>query len=118
MENPTVFILIAMAVMLIPSLFMGRSQKKQQQQRQYMLDNLEAGDKVITSGGFTGVIDRVSDASFIIRFSPDSLRLEVAKEAVIRKVEDEDEIPELETEYDYIIDDDDDDDAEGEQEEQ
>lgn len=104
--NPLTFIIIMMAVMILPTLFMSKTQKKQQQNRQFMLDSLEKGDEVITSAGFTGVIDAVKETSFIVRFSPDDIRMEIAKEAILRKVEEEEDIPELETEYDYVIDDD------------
>lgn len=107
--NPLTFIIIMMAVMTLPTLLMSKTQKKQQQNRQFMLDSLEKGDEVITSAGFTGVIDTVKEASFIVKFSPDGIRMEIAKEAILRKAEEEDDIPELETEYDYVIDDDSDD---------
>lgn len=41
--------------------FMSRTQKKQQNERQQLLDNLKAGDSVITIGGLHGVIAEIRD---------------------------------------------------------
>lgn len=57
-----------MGTLLIPIIiiggmyfFMSRAQKKQQSERQQLLDNLTVGDSVITIGGLHGVIAEIRD---------------------------------------------------------
>ncbi|MGM0125418.1 preprotein translocase, YajC subunit [Enterococcus sp. AZ194] len=41
--------------------FMSRSQKKQQQERQNLLDSMKPGDNVVTIGGLHGVISEFNE---------------------------------------------------------
>ena len=45
---PMLFMLVALVAMW---LFLSRSQKKQQQERNNLLENLKAGDRVVKIGG-------------------------------------------------------------------
>ena len=40
---------------------MSRSQKKQQQERQSLLDSMKQGDEVVTIGGLHGVVSEVDN---------------------------------------------------------
>lgn len=73
-------------------LFLILPQQKKQKRWQEMVNNLKAGDKVITSGGIRGAIISVKDDALHLRVPPDNLRLEVAKSAVV-SVAREDEPP-------------------------
>jgi len=71
-------------LLLIPVLYlvMIRPQQKRQKQWQEMLKSLKAGDRVTTSGGIRGIILSIKDDVIIIRVAPDSLKLEIAKNAI------------------------------------
>jgi len=71
-------------LLLIPVLYlvMIRPQQKRQKQWQEMLTGLKAGDRVTTSGGIRGIILSIKEDVIIIRVAPDSLKLEIAKNAI------------------------------------
>ena len=56
--------------------------QKQKKEQQAMLESLEAGKEVITTGGITGVIVSVSPDSVVLRVRPDNVKLQVARSAV------------------------------------
>jgi preprotein translocase subunit YajC len=56
-------------------------QRKRQRALQETIENLKAGDKVITSGGIVGTITAVRDATFLIRSGEKSI-LEVSRAAI------------------------------------
>ena len=62
-------------------LLLIRPQQKKQRELQATIEQLKAGDKVITTGGIVGVITAVRDTSFLIR-SADKTILEIARTAV------------------------------------
>lgn len=43
--------------------FMSRTQKKQQQERQNLLDSMKAGDEVVTIGGLHGVVSEIDETN-------------------------------------------------------
>ncbi|MFW6035902.1 MAG: preprotein translocase subunit YajC [Halothermotrichaceae bacterium] len=49
--------------------FIIRPQQKQQKQRQEMLDNLQAGDEVVTIGGIKGKIVKIKENTVRLRVS-------------------------------------------------
>ncbi len=71
-------------LLLIPVLYlvMIRPQQKRQKQWQQMLASIKAGDRVTTAGGIRGIILSIKDDVIIIRVAPDSIKLEVAKNAI------------------------------------
>ncbi len=97
-----IFIILIVVMFAFP-LLTSRSQKKQQKQRQDMLDALKKGDEIMTVGGFIGTIDKVKEDGFVVKMNPDGIKLELRKDSVLKKtVED----APVETEYDYVIEDD------------
>lgn len=58
-----------------------RPQKKQQKQRQEMLDSLKAGVKIITAGGIYGTIVSLHDDHLIIRVA-DKVEIKITRNAV------------------------------------
>jgi len=70
--------------LLIPVLYfvMIRPQQKRQKQWQEMLGSIKAGDRVTTAGGIRGIIVSIKDDTIVIRVAPDSIKLEVAKNAI------------------------------------
>jgi preprotein translocase subunit YajC len=57
--------------------------QRRQKKWQAMLQQLKAGDRVVTSGGLRGTIIAVKDDSLHLRVPPDNLRLEVTKASVV-----------------------------------
>lgn len=58
-----------------------RPQKKQQKQRQEMLDSLKAGVKVITAGGIYGTVVALHDDYLIIRVA-DKVEIKLTRNAI------------------------------------
>lgn len=58
-------------------------QQRRQKKWQRMLQELKAGDKIVTSGGIRGTILSVKEDAVQLRVPPDNLRIEVARSAVV-----------------------------------
>ena len=58
-----------------------RPQKKQQNRRRAMLDNLKKGDQVITIGGIDGTIVELGDTSLKLKIA-DGVVIEVVRSSV------------------------------------
>ncbi len=58
-----------------------RPQKKKQDAHKDMLGNLKRGDKVITTGGIYGTIEKVTDTSFDIKIA-NQVKVTATKSAV------------------------------------
>lgn len=59
-----------------------RPMQKQKKQQQAMLDSLEAGKEVVTTGGIVGTIVNVNPDTLVLRIKPDNIKLQVARSAV------------------------------------
>ena len=58
-----------------------RPQKKQQRERQNMLDNIKKGDRIQTNGGILGVVTAVDRNELTLRIAPE-VRVKLARGAV------------------------------------
>lgn len=72
---PMILIFVAMFY------FMFRSQKKQAQKRQQMIDKIVKGADVIIAGGIYGTIVTVKDKTFIVQIA-DKVNVEITKAGV------------------------------------
>ncbi len=83
-RNP-LFDLIPFALVFVIIYFLliapARRQKKQLQE---MLDNLKAGDKVVTSGGLYGTVVSVTDEIIKLRIAS-NIQVDVARNAITGK---------------------------------
>ena len=62
---------------------MIRPQKKEQKRIQAMLNNMEVGDSVVTTGGFYGVIIDMTEEDVIIEFGNNkNCRIPMRKQAI------------------------------------
>ena len=61
-------------------LFMPMQRQKKQQRK--MLQDLQNGDEVLTSGGIVGTIVKLTDERLVVRVKPDNVKIEVARSAV------------------------------------
>ena len=59
--------------------FLIRPQQKKVKDHKLMVDNLKRGDKVITSGGIVGTIERIIDAEKAEVLIADNVKVEVVK---------------------------------------
>lgn len=66
--NPMFILLLGMGVFLVMMIFTGgRRQKKEQRERQAMLDALKRNDKVQTIGGIIGVVAEVRTDEVVLK---------------------------------------------------
>ena len=59
--------------------FLIRPQQKKVKEHKLMVENLKRGDKVITSGGIVGTIERIIDAEKAEVLISDNVKVEVVK---------------------------------------
>lgn len=62
--------------------FMSRTQKKQQQERQNLLDSMKAGDEVVTIGGLHGVVSEIDEANRTVVLDCEGIFLEYDRAAI------------------------------------
>jgi preprotein translocase subunit YajC len=75
------FLLPMILVFGVFYLLLIRPQQRKQRELQATIQQLKAGDRVVTTGGIVGKITEVRDTSFLIR-SADKTILEIARTAV------------------------------------
>lgn len=76
---PMLFMLVALVAMWF---FMSRSQKKQQQERKNLLENMKAGDEVVTIGGLHGVFSEVNTEKSTVIIDCEGIFLEFDRSAI------------------------------------
>ena len=59
--------------------FLIRPQQKKVKDHKLMVDNLKRGDKVVTSGGIVGTIERIIDAEKVEVIISDNVKVEIVK---------------------------------------
>ena len=59
--------------------FLIRPQQKKVKDHKLMVDNLKRGDKVITSGGIVGTIERIIDGDKVEVLISDNVKVEIVK---------------------------------------
>ena len=64
--------------------FLIRPQQKKVKDHKLMVDNLKRGDKVITSGGIVGTIERIVDAEKAEVIISDNVKVEIVKSTGIQ----------------------------------
>ncbi len=64
--------------------FLIRPQQKKVKEHKLMVENLKRGDKVITSGGIVGSIDRVIDNDKVEVLISENVKVEVVKSTGIQ----------------------------------
>jgi preprotein translocase subunit YajC len=56
--------------------------QRQRKKTQKMLESLQNGNTVATSGGIIGTIVAIEDDTLVLRVKPDNVRIQVARSAV------------------------------------
>ena len=73
-------------IFIIFYFFLIRPQQKKVKDHKLMVDNLKRGDKVITSGGILGTIERIIDAEKAEVLISDNVKVEVVKATGIQSL--------------------------------
>jgi preprotein translocase subunit YajC len=76
-------IVMMVAIFAIFYFLLIMPQQRRQKKWQAMLTQVKPGDKVVTSGGLTGVIMSAKDDTVVLRVPPDNLKLEVARSSIV-----------------------------------
>lgn len=71
--------------------FTIRPQKKQMKEFQYLIENLEKGDQVMTAGGLVGRIYSIKGEYLILELAPDQVKVKIRKESIIENFTDEED---------------------------
>tara|TARA_B100002051_G_C16331062_1_gene436982 strand:+ start:307 stop:591 length:285 start_codon:yes stop_codon:yes gene_type:complete len=72
--------------------FLIRPQQKKVKDHKLMVENLKRGDRVITSGGIVGTIDRIVDGDKVEVIISDNVKVEVVKTTGIQALVNSQEI--------------------------
>mgnify|MGYP006187213659 CR=1 FL=1 len=64
--------------------FLIRPQQKKVKEHKVMVENLKRGDKIVTSGGITGIVERVLDNDKIEIEIAENIKVEVLKSTGIQ----------------------------------
>ena len=86
MNSSVSTIIMFVAVMGLMYFMMIRPQKKQQQKRKEMMNQLKKGDQVITIGRLHGVVDSINDADQTVTLDCDGIFLTFDRSAIGRVV--------------------------------
>ena len=76
-------IVMMVAIFAIFYFLLIMPQQRRQKKWGEMLKQIKPGDKVVTSGGLTGVIMSAKDDTVVLRVPPDNIKLEVARSSVV-----------------------------------
>lgn len=68
-------------IFVVMIFFMNRSQKKQMQKRQEMLDKITKGTKVLLSSGIYGTVDAVQEDAMVVEIAT-GVKIRVAKAGI------------------------------------
>lgn len=80
------FIMIAVMILIFYFLLIRPNQKREKERKQ-MIENLQKGDKVLTSGGIYGVIVNVkSEEGIVVLKIGEGAKVEFAKAAIQTKI--------------------------------
>lgn len=67
--------------------FLIMPERKKQKNMRTMINNVKAGDKVITRGGIYGTIISITDDAMVISTGPDEVKMELSKLAISSVIE-------------------------------
>ena len=90
--NPIASLLPFVLMFVVLWLLILRPQMKKQKAQQRMIDELEKGDQIVTSGGLHGVIQNIKDDIIVVKIA-ENVKIEVSRAAVSR-VKNKEEQPE------------------------
>ena len=77
------YLLMMAAVFGVFYVLLIMPQQRKQKKWHAMLQEIKSGDRVVTSGGLTGVIMSVKDDAVVLRVPPDNIKIEVARSSIV-----------------------------------
>jgi preprotein translocase subunit YajC len=83
-------IVMMVAIFAIFYFLLIMPQQRKQKKWQELLKQIKPGDRVINSGGLTGVIMSTKDDTVILRVPPDNIKIEVARSSIVTLTTEED----------------------------
>ena len=85
--NPIIGFLPFIVLIAVFYFFLMRPQMKKQKEHQAMLQNLQRGDRVITTGGIIGSVVGIDEDKIVIKVgTSDGVKLEIAKGFISQKL--------------------------------
>lgn len=78
--NPSIMLLFYGAIFAVIYFFFIRPQSQKIKEGKKFIDEVQKGDKVVTTGGIHGVVDGIEDSTFILRV--DHVRMKIEKSAI------------------------------------
>ena len=88
--SPIASLLPFALMFLVLYLLILRPQMKKQKQQQQMIDELEKGAQVVTSGGIHGLIQNIKDDIIVLKIA-ENVKIELSRSAGSRVVNTEDD---------------------------
>lgn len=82
-QSPIGSFVFLLLIIVVFYLFMIRPQMKRQKELKNYRENLQKGDKVITTGGIYGKITDIKDATVTVEVS-DNVRVKIDKSAILK----------------------------------
>jgi preprotein translocase subunit YajC len=76
-------IVMMVAIFAIFYFLLIMPQQRRQKKWQAMLSQIKSGDRVVTSGGLTGVVLSVKDDVIVLRVPPDNIKIEVTRSSIV-----------------------------------
>lgn len=81
--NPIASLLPFAIMFVVLYLLILRPQMKKQKEQQRMVDELEKGDQIVTSGGIHGIIQNIKDDVLVVKIA-ENVKIEISRAAVSR----------------------------------
>jgi preprotein translocase subunit YajC len=81
-SNPIMGFLPILAIFAIFYFLLFMPMQRQKKQQKKMLEELQSGSVVLTSGGIVGTIVALEADTLVLRVKPDNIKIQVARSAV------------------------------------
>ena len=81
--NPIASLLPFVLMFVVLYLLILRPQMKKQKNQQKMIDELQKGDEIVTSGGIHGTIQNIKDDIIVLKVA-ENVKIEISRPAVSR----------------------------------
>lgn len=87
MSQSTMSIIMLVGIIAIMYFLLIRPQRKKEKEVQNMRNSIQAGDEVVTIGGFCGKVVKAKEESLIIQLGADRTKVEIMRWGISRIVE-------------------------------
>jgi len=70
-----------LVILMVLMFLLFRSSSKRQKEQQKMIDSIDTGDEVVTTGGILGTVTNRKDKTLIVKIA-DNVKIEVLRSAI------------------------------------